>query len=262
MNRRRALSIVAVLAGLALTTRARAEQPADGRQLALRADESNRGYRGQRADAVLTIVEPSGATRTYELVQLWKEGSPGGAGTRTLLRFTAPADIAGTALLTFESPDNVDDRWLYLSNTQQLKRISAAAQNGTILGSDFTYEDLNFAIVDRYTHEVLGPKIVDGRKGTATARIPRFASGYSKTEIVYDDEHGYPLELTFYDLAGVALKTMKLSDYKAYEGKWRAHKVELTNLSSGKKSVYEVKRYQLGLDLSPVLFSPSQLSKR
>ena len=55
---------------------------------------------------------------------------------------TAPADVKDTALLA-EMQDGLDQEWLYLPSTKQVRRIASGKKSSGILGSELSVEDLD-----------------------------------------------------------------------------------------------------------------------
>ncbi len=235
----------------------------DGRVLAEKADTtSNRGYGGQRAQAKLTTIDEAGAERTFAFTQLWREGEADGSGTATLIRFQSPPDVAGNAFLAIERPKQ-DDRWLYLASGNRLKRISSEEQTASFLGSELTFEDVTYAVLDRYRFETIGEAEVGGRPCFRVRRHPRGStSAYRSTDICYDKERGYAVEMKFLDRAGTLVKIATLSEHtEASPGRWRAHRVEVRNVQTKKRAVWSTSGFAVGLDLSPRLFTPAQMQK-
>lgn len=119
----------------------------------------------------------------------------GGAGRpvpddRTLVRFTYPNDIKGTAFLVWEHRDAVDERFLYLPSLGRVRRIAGSEAQESFVGSDFTYEDIGGREFDDYTYRLLdsggnwtapdGTKpavyVLESRRRDATVRFPRVVS--------------------------------------------------------------------------------------
>jgi hypothetical protein len=112
------------------------------------------------------------------------------AGDRTLIRFSAPADIKGTAFLVWEHPNADDERFLYLPALGRARRIAGDETQGSFVGSDFTYEDIGGREFETYTYRLLDDRAtwtaadgashkvytLESRSRDATARFPRVVS--------------------------------------------------------------------------------------
>ena len=68
---------------------------------------------GSESLATLTILNRKGQKRERTVATVQKLYD-GGKTEKRLLRFTAPADVKGTGLLTYDYQDESDDMWLFL----------------------------------------------------------------------------------------------------------------------------------------------------
>ncbi|WP_255763339.1 outer membrane lipoprotein-sorting protein [Fulvivirga maritima] len=75
---------------------------------------------------------------------------------KSLIVFTSPSDIEGSAFLTLENNDRDDDNWLYLPILRRTRRISSSDITDKFMGSDFTYEDLEEEDINDFTYKYLG----------------------------------------------------------------------------------------------------------
>lgn len=101
-----------------------------------------------------------------------KPGSDGIAD-RSLIRFSYPNDIKGTALLVLERPGKDDDRYLYLPALGRVRRIAGAERQESFAGSDLSYEEIGGRALDDYTYELVDANAswqgADGRPHRAYA---------------------------------------------------------------------------------------------
>jgi hypothetical protein len=229
-------------------------------EVAKRANDITNGFGAQTFDSVMTLYDGGGKkTVEYKLKQFTLEGDT----TMSLIRFIAPPDSNGTALLTHESKNGDEARWLYLSDLRQVKQISGSNKSSSFKGSEFAYEDLALDTLDKYDYTMLGSAKIGGRDCWHIARKAKFPdTGYSKTEACFDKEHGYVLEIIFHDRAGKKLKHAKASDYTKINGKWRPGVTEVVNVQNKKRTVLKNGNYKVGISLSPNLFTLSQLQKQ
>src|SRR5690554_4570929 len=83
----------------------------------------------------MLLYTRSGSVRNRD-VKLWNKLDTDG-NRKMLVRFTAPANIAGTSFLSVD-----DDMWLYMPALGKVKRIAGSAKQGNFMGSDLSYEDM------------------------------------------------------------------------------------------------------------------------
>ena len=73
---------------------------------------------------------------------------------RSYTKFISPAEIAGTQLLFVDNPNKDDPQLLYLPALKRIQRISGAKKNGSFLGSDFRFSDLELSLSGSETHSL------------------------------------------------------------------------------------------------------------
>lgn len=272
------LSFLTGMAALALTTAtvvpsATADQgPLDleglspeeaGYAVAQRNDLSDRGFSSQTATLTMTLRDARGQTtvRDMQIDTFEKEGE--GNGDRSLTRFFSPPDVEGTALLSHARVLDPDNQWLYLPALRRVKRISSSNKSGPFVGSEFAFEDLTGNELRKYSYNHLGTVEFEGMTLHQVECVPLYErSGYTKLFIYYDDEHFQTRGIEFFDRGGNLFKTLRLTDYRQYEGQyWRPHRQEMTNHLTGKSTVLEYESYEFGVDLNQRDFEPSALDR-
>jgi hypothetical protein len=127
-----------------------------GAWLAHRIDERDTG-RDLRMSMRMALVDRQGRSRERGLTLLAMRGGTGlpVPADRSLIRFTDPADIRGTAFLVWEQPPADDDRFLYLPSLGRVRRIAASESQESFVGSDFTYEDIGGRRFEDYTYSLV-----------------------------------------------------------------------------------------------------------
>lgn len=237
----RALAIGLLGAALvaALPPAARPAQPVAERGLAI-AREMNardRGYGDYTATMRMVLVDTSGRETVRALRTRTLEGN--GDGDKLLAVFDSPADVRGTVFLSHTHAERADDQWLYLPALKRVKRIAPANRTSPFMGSDFSYEDLASAEVEKYGYAYRGEEMLAGEPRFLLERIPVDAeSGYSRQLVWVDKDRFVPLQIEFYDHRGEKLKTLQLREYRQYLGRyWRAHEARMENHESGKSTV-------------------------
>ncbi len=257
MNKR---IILAVLLGLPML--AQAQTPEEkGLQIAQDADAFDSGFVDFTADMVMTLKNKKGQTssrqiriRTLEVI---------GDGDKSLSIFDEPADVKGTAMLTYSHGLEPDDQWLYLPAIKRVKRISSRNKSGPFMGSEFAFEDLGSQEVEKYTYKWLRDEPCGELECYVMERVPAYKySGY-KRQVVWMDKEGYRMmKVDYFDRKNEPLKTLVASDYQQYLGQyWRAGKMEMTNHQNGKSTTLDWKNYQFKTGLSDNDFK-SQTLKR
>ncbi len=222
--------LLAALLTLPLFNSAFAETPEEkGRAIAIEADKRDSGWRDQKSDMKMILRNRQGQETEREIrnKQLEVEGD----GDKSMSIFDSPADVKGTAFLSYTHAIKPDDQWLFLPALKRVKRISSNNKSGPFMGSEFAYEDITSQEVEKYTYKWIQDESYEGRDTFVLERYPAYKhSGYTKQVAWVDKEMYQPLKVDFYDRKGDLLKTLTYHGYKQYLDKfWRPDRMEMVN---------------------------------
>lgn len=245
---------VAAFLALALPVLAQAQTPEEkGREIAERGAEREEGYGDSLASGEMILRDAGGqeSRRRFRSSSLEMTED----GDRTLMVFEWPGDIEGTALLTHAHVEGDDDQWLYLPALKRVKRISSSNKSGSFVGSEFSYEDLVPAEVEKFTYLWLRdepcPTDPDLACHVYERRAVDQSSGYSR-EVIWRDQDAYRIQRTdYYDRRDALLKTLTTDGYQLYnERYWRPDSMLMQNLLTGKSTLmlWSDYRFSTGLD--------------
>ncbi len=241
-----------------------ADSPTRGRAVMQAVEDANDDVASEEAEITMTLRDRGGneATRSARLAFLAGEGGSG-TGDRTLIRFTAPPDLRGTAFLTAERPGD-DDRWLYLPALGRVKRIAASKKSGNFAGTEFTYEDLGGRELDDYRHRYLRPDTLDGERVDVVEAEPVDPhSGYSRIVTWVSTEKHVILKAEYTDRRGQLMKVSRSTGFFRPDGRhWRFRTATMDNVQNGKSTVIRVDRWNLDADLDPARFTVEGLDRK
>ena len=232
-----------------------------GLQIAQAAKDYEKGFTDFKANMLMTLISKNGntSTRIIRMKTLEVEGD----GDKSLSIFDQPADVKGTAMLTYSHGLEPDDQWIYLPALKKVKRISSRNKSGPFMGSTFAFEDLGSQEVEKYSYRFLREEGCGAWQCYVIERIPEYQhSGYT-SQIAWVDKEAYRLvKIDFYDRKKALLKTLSVSDFDQYLGHyWRPGKMEMVNHLNGKSTILEWTDYQFQTGISDNDFR-SQALKR
>jgi len=240
-----------------------AETPQEtGLAIAVAADERDAGFGDFTADMVMTLKNRKGQTsvRNLRVRTLEVEGD----GDKSLSIFDRPRDVKNTVMLTYAHGLKPDDQWLYLPAVKRVKRIHSKSKSGPFMGSEFAFEDLGSQEVEKYSYKFLREESCsDGWQCYVVERIPAYEhSGYTRQIIWIDTVEYRPVKIEFYDRKDALLKTLEMSSYQEYIGRyWRADVMSMQNHQTKKSTVLEWENYRFRTGLSDRDFNPNTLSR-
>jgi outer membrane lipoprotein-sorting protein len=224
-------------------------------------EQQNDGFGDVVADMSMTLKNRHGEESQRELSVKTLEVA--GDGDKSLTLFNTPADVKGTALLTFTHKVGDDDQWLYLPALKRVKRISSRKKTGPFMGSEFSYEDLGSQEVEKYTYDYVKLDACGDSKCHIVNRYPiDKSSGYSK-QVVWVDADKLRIEkITYYDRRNELLKTLVFSDYTLYLDKfWRAGRMFMDNHQNNKSTELLWTNFMFQTGLSEKDFSKNGLKR-
>jgi outer membrane lipoprotein-sorting protein len=224
-----------ILLGLSLNVAAQTPEE-KGLEIAIEADRRETGFHDSMASMRMLLRNRQGdeSTRDIRVKTLEQEND----GDKSLTIFDSPADVKGTVFLSFTHKSGPDDQWLYLPALKRVKRIASRNKSGPFMGSEFAYEDLSSQEVEKYTYKYLRDEPCDGMECFVIERDPVDKySGYTRQVVWIDKEEYRPQKIDYYDRKNSLLKTLTLSDYRQYLGRyWRAHDMYMVNHQTGKST--------------------------
>jgi outer membrane lipoprotein-sorting protein len=243
--------------------KAPAENPQQkGLRIAQEGDATDQGFSDSTANMVMTLKNRAGKTSRRIIRIKTLEGK--GDGDKSLSLFDEPADVKGTAMLTFSHGLKADDQWLYLPALKRVKRINSRNKSGPFMGSEFAFEDLGSQEVSKYKYNYLREEgCANGWKCHVIERIPAYKnSGYTK-QVTWIDTQAYrPVKVMYYDRKKSLLKTLQATGFKQYLGKfWRPSMMSMVNHQTGKSTILQMTNYKFKTGLSVRDFNKKALAR-
>lgn len=232
-----------------------------GLAIAVEADKSDQGFVDSTANMKMVLRNRSGkeSIRNVRVKTLEVNGD----GDKSLSIFDEPADVKGTASLTWSHSQKPDEQWLYLPALKRVKRISSKNKSGPFMGSEFAFEDIGSQEVDKYTYKYLRDEAIDGTETFVLERYPTDKnSGYTKQIAWIEKERYIAHKVEYYDRKGSLLKTLNASGFEQFLDKhWRPTQMDMVNHQSGKSTTLIFENYAFKTGLSDKDFAKNALKK-
>ncbi len=209
----------------------------------------------------MDLISKNGHVRTRQFISLRKDRD----GERTqLIRFTAPADIEGTAFLTIEADNNSStEQHLYLPALKRTRRIVASQKGRSFVNTDFTYEDMQRHPVDAWTYQLDGEETLAGRGCHILVSLPKPGTDtqYSKLVSWIDKDSFLPLKTVFIDQKGRTAKIYTVNSFEMIDEIATETEVLMEDLLSGHKTRIKTLEISYNSDLSDALFTTRALER-
>ena len=232
--------------------------PVDDPELAACADKM---MPRQSLSQVLEMkVAQGGAEPTTTGAELfWKRDAQG--LSRVVLRLTSPRDKAGLAVLTMEQKTGDPTFMVYLPETRKARRVAGKTIDGSMFGTDFSYEDFAY-----FQHTAVAGKVkrlenqtVDGTEMVVLEAAPESASPrYSKVVSWLDKGRCTLSRMEFYAKNGSLLKELSVpaAEVVQVEGRWVPQRIVLDDKKRGSRTELKVVSTKIDQPLSDAMFNP------
>jgi hypothetical protein len=192
-------------------------------------------------DVELTSFDRSGKTRDMKGKLFVMKDKDKGL-VRATLRISAPPDLSGAAYLLRESAgDGEDQMFVYLPAVSRVRRITGASADGSLMGTDLSYNDVKEVENAFSGSEVkLEPaEDLDGRAVWALSMSPRAgqASRYNLVRGWIDRKSCVALKVDFYENGEVRKELRAPASALQQSGTyWYASEAEMSDVKEGTKT--------------------------
>jgi outer membrane lipoprotein-sorting protein len=188
----------------------------------------------------MVITAKNGSTTERRIDQYSKDGPK---GSRTVVVFQSPANVANTRFLTMETGGGSNDQWIFLPSLGKVRRIAASEGSGSFVGTDLSYDDVSSADrdVELDVHTLLREETFNGKVCYVIESKPKDSSyQYSKMVqwIGKDDRVNYKVEL--FDKRGTHVKTLEIIELRNVQGRLSPVKTRMATITAGTNTVITV----------------------
>jgi outer membrane lipoprotein-sorting protein len=230
-----------------------------GLEIAKEADRRASGYGDSEETFTMTLRDKRCRQRTRTLRLRSLEQADDGDWSLTI--FDQPADVKGTALLTYSHGLEPDDQWIFLPALKRVKRISSKNKSGPFMGSEFAFEDFSSFELEKYHYTYIRNEPCGELQCTVSEWIPAYEhSGYSRMEVWHDQSEYRGHRIEFYDRNGKHLKTLLMNNYRLFEQRfWRPMHWQMTNHKTGKVTLLDYDSIEFGMGFTPRDFDQNSL---
>ena len=190
--------------------------------------------RSQRYEGLLQVFDAKGkvSDKRWSFERLGSHGQ-----SKAVLRFTAPAEVKGVALLVVNHPDRASDQWMWTPAIERDRRIALQDRSTRFFGTDFSFEDLEERDVDQFDYQLLGDDAVDGAACWKIQSTPRQSKSSQYTRsIVWVRKDNYALARIENYVRDDLVRRLNYSDIRNVQGIWTARQLEMTDLKRGSRT--------------------------
>jgi hypothetical protein len=213
----------------------------------------------QRYEGLLQVIDAKGKVtdKRWEYTRIGSHGS-----SKSMLRFTAPAEVKGVALLVINHPDRASDQWMWTPAIARDRRIALQDRSTRFFGTDFSFEDLEERDVDQYDFSLLGEESMGGAACWCVEARPRQSktSQYTRSRIwVRKDNYAYVQVEN--GARGEIVRRLKYEQLEQVQGIWTARLLEMADLRRSSRTILKLEQLQYNVPLKDEDFTLQSLRR-
>jgi hypothetical protein len=209
----------------------------------------------------MRTVDRTGSARVTNATIYWQKF---GEDSKVLIRFSAPEDLRGSALLMLQKGERAD-MFMYLPELRKVRRVTKRSVSGSMFGTDFSYEDFERfqGLAADGEAKRLPDGEVEGRKVFVLEGRPSRGeeSAYERIVSFVDQEHCLPIHTELYEKGERLRKVMVMPSEKITKEaeSWVPRLVLVKDLVNKTQTELLVDEIELDKKLPRKLFSQGEL---
>jgi outer membrane lipoprotein-sorting protein len=214
--------------------------------------------------STLKIYDAKENKRVRQLVTATKKFN---GVSKTIMKFTAPADVKGTTMLIFDNETEDDDMWIYMPALRKTRRIVSSEKSKSFMGSEFANSDMGRPNMDDFNYKILKEEMINGKacwviEATCKDEDIEDSNGFIR-QVSWIEKGTYLChKVEYYDLDDELHKIQYIKDYRKQSGGgYFAFYLEKENAQNGRKSILIIDKFQESCSMSENSFSPNLFGK-
>lgn len=223
----------------------------DPRQIVEEAQKRTQSQ-SQRYEGTLTVMDAKSKI-TEKRWQYDRIGSHG--SSKAVLRFTAPAEVKGVALLVVNHPDRSSDQWMWTPAINRERRIALQDRSTRFFGTDFSFEDLEERDIDQFDFRHLGEESIDGAACWKIESRPKQSKVSQYTHsILWVRKDNYAWAQIENHKKDQLVRRAKYRRIQNVQGIWTAQEIEMHDLRRNSRTILKIEKLQYNLPMKEDAF--------
>src|SRR5580693_5542787 len=230
----------------------------DARQIV--AESQKRGQaKSQQYEGTLEVI---GASNKISLKRWVYERIGSYGASKSILRFTAPAEVKGVALLIVNHTDRASDQWMWTPAIARDRRIAAQDRSTRFFGTDFSFEDLEERDVDQFDYKLAGDDSIDGAACWKIESKPRESKSSQYTSsLVWVRKDNYVAEQIEDYSKEKLIRRIHYSDIQNVSGIWTPRTVEVYDANRKSRTILKLEKLEYNLPMKDEDFTLEALRR-
>jgi hypothetical protein len=213
----------------------------------------------QRYEGTLKVVDAKHKITEKK----WTYDRTGSHGySKAVIRFLAPAEVRGVALLIVNHPDRASDQWMWTPAINRERRIALQDRSTRFFGTDFSFEDLEERDANQFEFKLLGEEPIDGAACWKLQSTPRQSkvSQYNHSYIWVRKDNYVFAQIENYSNEQL-VRRAHYSDIRNDQGIWTAHEIDMHDLKRSSHTILTIEKLQYNLPMKDDAFTLEALRR-
>lgn len=186
--------------------------------------------------------------------------------SNVMMRFEAPLDRRGSALLMLQKEETTD-MFMYLPELDRTRRVTGRMLEGSMFGTDFSYEQ--FQRLQGLAEDIAVTRLddveVEGGNRYVLEYIPQQVAGTRKERVVsyIDPENCVQMRTEFFAGEGNLRKVLEVNSASISRdsGLWIPRKMTMKDMRDGTETDLNIEKLEIGVEIPRKTFNQSGLSR-
>jgi hypothetical protein len=213
----------------------------DPRQIVTESQNRSRA-KSERYEGTLEMI---GSSNNVSLKR-WSYQRIGSFGaSKAILRFTAPQELKGLALLIVNHPDRSSDQWMWTPAIERERRIALQDRSTRFFGTDFSFEDLEERDISLFDYKMLGAEAIDGAPCWKIESKPKESksSQYTSSVLWIRKDNYVTAQIENYSNSRL-VRRIHYADLEKVDNIWTPRTVEVLDAGRNSRTVLKIDKLQ------------------
>jgi len=170
--------------------------------------------------------------------------------SKSVLRFTAPAEVKGVALLVVNHPDRSSDQWMWTPAIGRERRIALQNRSQSFFGTDFSFEDLEERDTNQFDYRMLPEENLEGAACWKIESKPRQkkVSQYTHSYVWVRKDNYVVVQIENYK-GNQLVRRAKYSNIQRVQNIWTAQTIEMLDVERVSRTILMIEKLQYNVPM-------------
>jgi len=178
--------------------------------------------------------------------------------SKAILRFTAPAEVKGLAVLILNHADHSSDQWMWTPAIQRERRIALQDRSTRFFGTDFSFEDLEERDIKQFDYKLAGDA---GSAWKIEARPKQSKSSQYTSSLFWVRKDNFVVVQIENYANDKLIRRLKYSDIEKIDNIWTPRTVEVYDTGRDSTTVMKLEKLQYNVPMEAEDFTVEALHR-